>query len=90
MTDPDRREGIGAELDALSDWDARRERVRDLMEAEGVEVVWDDKAKGYQLDLLGRRARSKGSPWAAVEGWAWAMILRARAQAALAARRVAE
>lgn len=90
MTDPDRRETIGVELAALPDWDARRERVRDLMEAEGVEVAWDDKAKGYQLDLLGHRSRSKASPWAAVEGWAWALILRARAQTAAAARSAAE
>lgn len=90
MTDPDRREAMGIELAALPDWETRRERVRDLMEAEGVEVVWDDKAKGYQLDLLGRRACSKGSPWSAVDGWSWSLILRARAQAAVAARRAAE
>lgn len=73
-----RRLALGLELDRAGGLEARREIVRDLMEAEDALVVWDAPRHQYRLELLGSRATAKRSPWDAIDSWAWNLILKRR------------
>ena len=76
--DHHRRLALGLELDRAGATEARREIVRDLLEAEDALVTWDRRRCQYRLDLLGCSATAKASPWAAIDGWIWRLILARR------------